>query len=258
MLGNLAQAIWVELLKARRSKMPLITALGFAMLPLAGGFFMIVLKDPEMAKRMGLISAKAQLTMGAADWPTYLQFLSMAVGVGGIILFGLITSWVFGREYSDHTLKDILALPTSRSVIVISKFVVIALWSAILTILTILITLGVGNALDLPPVTQELFWQTGIAISLAVIMTIALTTTIALAASVWHGYLAPVGVLILLMALAQLVNTAGWGEYFPWAVPALVVQGEPLGLASYLIVGITSFAGLAGTLLWWELADQVH
>jgi ABC-2 type transport system permease protein len=258
MLDNVAQAIWVELLKARRSKLPWITALGFAMVPLAGGFFMIVLKDPEMAKRMGLISAKAQLTMGAADWPTYLQFLGMAVGAGGIVLFGLIASWVFGREYSDHTLKDILALPTSRSVIVLSKFVVIGLWSAILTVLTFLITLGIGNALDLPPVSPELFWQAGLTISLAACMNIALITPIALAASVWHGYLPPVGVLILLMGLGQLVMTAGWGEYFPWAVPMIYVQGEPLGIASYLIVSFTAFAGLAGTLLWWEMADQVH
>jgi ABC-2 type transport system permease protein len=258
MAGNLAQAIWVELLKARRSKMPLVTALGFALVSLAGGFFMVVLKDPELAKRMGLISAKAQFTMGAADWPTYLQFLTLAVGVGGIILFGLIASWVFGREYSDHTLKDILALPTSRSVIVLSKFVVIALWSALLTALAFLITLGVGNALNLPAISEEIFWQAGLTVSLAACMIISLITPVALAASIWHGYLAPVGVLILLMALGQLIITTGWGEYFPWAVPALYVQGESLGLASYLIVGITALAGLVGTLLWWEMADQVH
>ena len=40
------QAIWVGLLKARRSKRPLLTALGFSLAPLAGGFFMIVLKFP--------------------------------------------------------------------------------------------------------------------------------------------------------------------------------------------------------------------
>jgi len=54
-MNNLLQAIWVEFLKARRSKMPLFTALGFAMVPLGGGFFMIVLKDPDMARRVGLI-----------------------------------------------------------------------------------------------------------------------------------------------------------------------------------------------------------
>lgn len=257
-MNNFAQAIWVEFLKARRSKMPLFTALGFALVPLGGGFFMIVLKDPEMARRVGLISTKAQLTMGAADWPTYLRFLTMAVGAGGIILFGLIASWVFGREYSDHTVKDLLALPTTRSTIVLSKFVVIALWSAALTVLTCVITLCVGAALGLPPVSPQVFWQSGITITVAACLTITLTTPIAFAASAWHGYLPPIGVMMLAMVLAQLINAAGWGEYFPWSVPPLYVQGENLGMVSYVIVILTSVAGLLGTLFWWEWADQTH
>jgi len=257
-MNNITQAIWVEFLKARRSKMPLFTALGFAMVPLGGGFFMIVLKDPEMARRVGLISTKAQLTMGAADWQTYLRFLTMAVGAGGIILFGLIAAWVFGREYSDRTVKDLLALPTPRAAIVLSKCIVIAVWSAALTVITCLVTLFIGAMLGLPPESPQVFWQSGVTITVAVCLVIALVTPIAFAASAWHGYLPPIGVLMLVMGLAQLVNAAGWGEYFPWAVPALYVQGENLGIVSYAIVIVTSIAGLAGTLLWWEWADQTH
>ena len=257
-MNNITQAIWVEFLKARRSKMPLFTALGFAMVPLGGGFFMIVLKDPEMARRVGLISTKAKLTMGAADWQTYLRFLTMAVGAGGIILFGLIAAWVFGREYSDRTVKDLLALPTPRAAIVLSKCIVIAVWSAALTVITCLVTLFIGAMLGLPPESPQVFWQSGVTITVAVCLVIALVTPIAFAASAWHGYLPPIGVLMLVMGLAQLVNAAGWGEYFPWAVPALYVQGENLGIVSYAIVIVTSIAGLAGTLLWWEWADQTH
>jgi ABC-2 type transport system permease protein len=257
-VNNLAQAVWVEFLKARRSKMPLFTALGFAMVPLGGGFFMIVLKDPEMARRVGLISTKAQLTMGAADWPTYLQFLTMAVGAGGIVLFGLIAGWVFGREYSDRTVKDLLALPTSRSTIVLSKCIVVAVWSAGLTVITCLVTLLVGAALDLPQVSPQVFWQGGITITVAACLTTALATPIAFSASAWHGYLPPIGVMIFVMVLAQLTNAAGWGEYFPWAVPALYAQGENLEPVSYVIVILTSVTGLVGTLLWWEWADQTH
>ncbi len=100
------QAIWVEVLKVRRSKMPLLTVLGFSLAPFAGGFFMIVMKDPDLARRMGMISAKAQVFAGSADWPTYLGLLAQATAIGGIVLFSLISSWVFGREYSDHTVKD--------------------------------------------------------------------------------------------------------------------------------------------------------
>jgi ABC-2 type transport system permease protein len=257
-MNNLAQATWVEFLKARRSKMPLFTALGFAMVPLAGGFFMIVLKDPEMARRLGLISAKAQLTMGGADWPSYLRFVTLAVGAGGIVLFGLIASWVFGREYSDRTMKDLLALPTSRSVIVLGKCIVIAVWSAAVTAIACLVTLCIGAALGLPQASPGLFWQSGLTVVISACLTIGLAMPIAFAASAWRGYLPPIGVLMLAMALAQLVNAAGWGAYFPWAVPALYANGERLGLASYVIVAVTSAAGLAGTLLWWERADQAR
>jgi ABC-2 type transport system permease protein len=257
-MNHLAQAIWVEFLKARRSKMPLLTALGFALVPLGGGFFMVVLKDPEMARRVGLISAKAQLTMGAADWPTYLRFLTLGVGAGGIILFGLITSWVFGREYSDRTFKDLLALPTARWAIVLSKYVVIACWSAAVTLTTFMVTLCIGFALKLPQVSWQLFLQSGVTIAIAACLTIALTTPAAWAASAWHGYLPAIGVLILAMVLSQLVNAAGWGSYFPWAVPALYVQGENLRTVSFVIVILTGLAGLVATLVWWEVADHTR
>ena len=68
-------AFWAEALKARRSKMTLLTAAGFLILPLVGGLFMVILKDPEQARAMGLIGAKAQLTVGVADWPAYFDML---------------------------------------------------------------------------------------------------------------------------------------------------------------------------------------
>ena len=260
-MSNIGQAIWVELLKARRSKMPMLTLLGFSLAPFSGGFFMIVMKDPDLARRLGLISAKAQIMAGSADWPTYLGLLSQAIAVGGILLFGLIGSWVFGREYSDHTLKDLLALPTPRSTIVFAKFMVIVIWSAGLTLSIYLIGLGVGAAVVLPPASAEIFWQGTLTMAIITLFTISLVTPIAFFASAGRGYLPPMGVVILALILAQVVAAAGWGEYFPWSVPALragMVGPEyaDLGMMSYTIVILTSLAGLIGTFFWWELADQ--
>ena len=257
-MNNLAQAVWVEFLKARRSRMPLLTALGYSLIPLVLGFFMIVLRDPELARRAGLISAKAQITMGTADWPTYLKFLALAAGAGGIVLFGLIASWVFGREYSDRTVKDLLALPTSRSAIVFAKFVVVAVWSAALILLICLLGLSVGVLVGLPQVPIQVFLRSGVTIAITALLTIALMTPIGFFASAGHGYLPPIGMLILAMALAQVTNIAGWGEYFPWAIPVLYSQDGNLGMVSYVIVILTSLIGIAGTFIWWELADQTH
>lgn len=257
-MSNIAQAVWVEMLKARRSRMPLFTALGFSLLPLVGGFFMIILRDPELARRVGLISAKAQIMMGVADWPAYLGFLALATAIGGIMLFGLIATWVFGREYSDRTVKDLLALPTPRSAIVLAKFVVVMLWSAVLTVVIYLIGLGVGKAVALPPASAEIFWQGTITLAVTACLTIALVTPIAFFASAGHGYLPPIGAAILVLGLAQVIAILGWGEYFPWSIPGLYAQGGNLGTVSYVIVILTSVAGIAGTSIWWELADQTH
>ena len=257
-MNNLTQAVWVETLKARRSKMPLLTTLGFLMIPLVGGFFMIILKDPELARRVGLISAKAQLMAGVADWPTFLNLLAQAIAIGGIILFGFIGSWVFGREYVDRTVKDLLALPTSRSAIVLAKFVLVMVWSAVLTAVVYFIGLGVGTAVGLPQASSEVFWQGTITIAISAALTITLVTPIAFFASAGHGYLPPMAVTILAIFLAQIVAVAGWGEYFPWSIPALISQGSQLDFVSYLIVILTGAAGIAGTFIWWNFADQTH
>jgi ABC-2 type transport system permease protein len=205
-----------------------------------------------------LISAKAQITMGVADWPTYLKFLTLGTAMGGIMLFSLIGSWVFGREYSDRTVKDLLALPTSRSAIVLAKFVVIAGWSAALTILILSIGLAVGTAVVLPPVPAQVIVQGGVTLAITAILVIAVVTPIIFFASAGHGYLPPVGVAILAVGLAQVVGIIGYGEYFPWTIPGLYSQGENLGIVSYVIVILTSVAGVVGTLTWWELADQTR
>ena len=262
-MKNIFQAIQVEILKARRSKMPIFTLLGFSIAPFAGGFFMIILKDPELAKQMGMISTKAQIVAGVADWPTYLGMLAQATAIGGVILFSFVASWVFGREYSDRTIKNLLALPTPRHTIVLAKFVLVLMWSGILVVIIYLIGLGVGGAVGLPPASPEIFVESTYTMLVTAIFTILLATPIAFFASAGHGYLPPMGLAIFTIILAQLIAAAGWGEYFPWSIPALYagVAGPAyadLGLISYLIVLGTSVIGAIGTVLWWQFADQTY
>lgn len=260
-MSNLGAAVWGELLKARRSKMPLLTLLSFSLAPLAGGFFMIVLRDPDLARRSGLISAKAQIAMGTADWQSYLGLLAQATAIGGFMLFGFVGSWVFGREFSDHTVKDILALPTPRAAFVLGKFLLVTGWSLALTASVLLIGLGVGAAIRLDPVPLEVFISAAAKVAAAALLTIALTAPIVFIASAGRGYLPPMGAAILAVISAQLVAAAGWGEFFPWSVPALYagVAGpayQNLGAISYALVAIVALAGIAATFVWWEYADQ--
>ncbi|HET9223266.1 MAG TPA: ABC transporter permease [Roseiflexaceae bacterium] len=256
-------ALWAEALKARRSKVPWLTALGFSLAPLMGGLFMVILKNPERARFWGLISAKAQLAAGVADWPTFLGLLAQATAVGGALLFTIVTTWVFGREFADRTAKNLLALPTPRAAIVSAKFAVVVLWAAILTALVYGLGLVVGVAVGLPGWSMALMWQGASNLVITAGLTLALMPPIALLASAGRGYLPPIGWAFLTTFLAQIVAVIGWGAWFPWSVPALFSElagprAMQLGVQSYIIVAMTLAAGLAATFAWWHSADQTR
>jgi len=117
-MTNLLAAFWAEALKARRSSIPWLALLGFTLAPLMDGLFMFIMKDPERAREMGLLSTKAQLAMSTAEWTTFFSVLTQAIAVGGVMVFSIVTAWIFGREFSDHTAKELLALPVAREQIV--------------------------------------------------------------------------------------------------------------------------------------------
>jgi ABC-2 type transport system permease protein len=260
-MHDLANALWIELRKATRSRMPLFTALGFLVLAFGLAFLMFIYKYPTFARSIGLISAKANLVGGTADWPYYLGILAQAIAVGGILLFSLIESWVFGREFADGTLKDLLAVPVSRTTILFAKFIVVALWSLLLTVLISIVCLLLGAAIGLSQGTAEVFLNGVATLAITACLVIVVVFPFAFFASVGRGYLLPMGITLLVLVLGNVVAIAGWGNYFPWAVPALYAgftgsKGAHLEPVSYLIVIITGLAGMVGTYLWWKFADQ--
>jgi ABC-2 type transport system permease protein len=262
-MTNFSAAIWAEFLKAKRSKAPLFTMLGFSLAPLMGGLFMIILKDPEAARAMGLISAKAQLLAGTADWPTFFNIVAQAVAVGGAILFGIITAWVFGREFTERTAKEILALPTSRESILAAKFLVTLVWALALTIWVFLLGLVVGSLVVIPGWSTNLLRSASLDVLGAAILTIALLPFVALFASIGRGEFPPIGWLVLTVVLAQVAAITGWGDWFPWSVPALFSgaagpRAELLGVHSYVLVILAGLAGLIATFYWWRTADQTR
>jgi ABC-2 type transport system permease protein len=256
-------ALWAEALKARRSRITPLTAASMMLLPLAGGLFMLILKDPAQAKAWGIISTKAELMAGVADWTAYFDMLLQGTAMGGAILFAMITSWVFGREFSDHTAKELMALPTSRATIVSAKFVLIGFWTMALTLLVVGVGLGVGWAVSIPGWSSELGWTSIRSMLSIAFFTSLLTPFAALVASWGRGYLPPMGWTILSLVFANIAVLLGWGDWFPWAIPVMVSgmvksQAGAAGLHSYGVITLAFAAGVAATLAWWQKADQVR
>jgi ABC-2 type transport system permease protein len=260
-MNRFRSALWTELLKVYRSKVLPFSVIAFSLIPLAGGLFLIILKDPEAAKSMGLISTKAQIAVGVADWPAYFNLLAQAVAAGGIALFSILPIWIFGREFSEHTVKELLSLPTSRETIVSAKFLVMVLWAIVLTLFLLGLGLLVGYFVIIPGWSVELL-KTGIVNLLGgALISLAMMPFVAFFASLGRGYLLPFGWLFLTLFLSQIVGRLGWGDWFPWSIPALFSglagpRSEVLGIHSYIVVLLACILGLVATYYWWRNADQ--
>ena len=121
---------------------------------------------------------------------------------------------------------------------------------------TYLVGLILGAVIRLPGGTSAILFHGISQLALTSVMSITLVLPFGFFASLGRGYLLPIGIAVLTMILGNLSITIGWGEYFPWAVPALVLQGTPITPVSYALVFLAGLAGLVGTYLWWMYADQ--
>jgi ABC-2 type transport system permease protein len=260
-MKDLIVAVEVEGIKLLKSKVLWIVLGFFIFIPTMMGSLLLLVKHPELADKMGIISTTKANMIGNADWPTMFMLMGQIISIGGVFGFGFITSWVFGREYSEKTLKDMLALPISRTTFVLAKFTVISACSLVLSIIMFITSILIGTLVGLGDLSfktmmLEFFWFESSAIFL-----IALSTPVAYFANVGRGYLLPLGGLIIVVIFAQFIGVLGLAPYFPWAVPALFLEemhGTEAGLtlASYVILLLTTAIGLYVTNYWWNKVDQ--
>lgn len=263
--GEVGAALSVEYCKVRHSRMLWITVLAFLLLALIGCFFMYIMKDPEQARRLGLVGAKAQIFGGTADWSSYFNLAMLLVSIGGMVVFGIVFVWIFGREFIEKTVYDILSLPTSRITIVISKLITAAYWSMILVLLVYVMVLVTGAALSLPGWSALLARDALERLLVTGLLLVVLSVPFALIASTTRGYLPAVGCIFLVLILSQVISQIGYGLYFPWTA-AMLYSGAaetltgsvsvPLGIISYVIIILVSFVSLAILCAWWRYADQ--
>ena len=257
-MSNLLDMIWIEFRKAIRSRIPLWTSLGSLFMPLAVALLIFIAKNPGISLKLGLVSAKANLlTYSATDWSSYLVLFAEIVSAGGFFFFVIAVSWVFGREFVDGTLKDMLAVPVQRMHIVLAKFILVAAWCAVMAVIMLIFGLTVGLILQLPGGSLSVILHGSSVAVITVCLIIAVVLPFAFFASVGRGYLLPIALAVLSLITANMIMVVGWAEYFPWAVPILYAQDQSaLTPISYWIVFLTCVAGMIGTYLWWKYADQ--
>lgn len=260
-MNKQVQAIKAELIKNKRSSIVWVTFVAFSLAPLMGGVFMLIMRNPEAMAKAGALSTKAQFMDFSANWHSYLEILTQAIGVGGVLIFGFVASWTFGREYSEGTAKDLLALPTSRAKILNAKFVIYVAWCGALALSNLLLGIIIGILLQIPVPETGLIAVQLKAYFITTLLTILIGTPIAFFAIWGRGYLVPLGFVALTLVFAQVIAATGYGFYFPWSVPGLYsgaggAYKEQLDTGSYAILVLAGIGGYLASLAYWKYADQ--
>lgn len=256
-MNKMISCILVEWRKLLKSKLSIITACSISFIPFIVGLFAAMMKHPDYFKNLGLISAKIEM-MKITDWSSYFMALSQVISVGGLLIFGFTTSWVFGREYSDKTMVDLLGLPIKRDTMVLSKFILIALWSSLLAIFALLLGLLAGNLIGLAGWSSTVFFKGILTFAYCTSLTIILSAPVAFFACLGRGYLSPLAFIIFTILFSQLGSALNLGQYIPWSIPALAsgMTGKAIfHLGSAISVFGISVLGLVSTIAWWRYAD---
>lgn len=210
-------AVSCEFLKLRRAPIVWLLAGAFALTPLMVGLMMSVLLHPGFGRRLGLMTAKAQMTIPAATWPVYLTLIA-TVFAGGVIVLAVAQAYIFGREYAERTAGPLLSLPVSRVTLLGAKLTVSAVWFAAMAAAVYAEAWLVGVAIGLPGYAPGLLAASLARVGLVVLEVLLAGSVAAWLAVVGRGYLAPVGVSVLLLLIGDLFAHSGWAGYVPWSI----------------------------------------
>lgn len=193
---------------------------------------------------------------GDINWQMYLTELLNNLAALGLIGYTFIAAWVFGREFTDKTIKDLLAKPISRSQIVMSKLLVILAWNVLLSLYMFAIGLAVGDVLGLTGWSADLIWNIFFRFIITSLLFIGVTTPGTFLANVSKGYLAPLGLILVIVIFSSVMASLGFAPYFPWTIPSVFLSTGSLNLSSIIILASTRVAGIVGTFAWWRFAEQ--
>lgn len=200
--------IEMEFLKLKRSKIFLLSLMGAILPPLL--MFIAVTAFGE--------GNSFELLFTNVNMYTSAMF--------AVLIFAIIISYLFGREYNEHTLKTMLTIPVSRAKFLTSKYVMFLVWIVILTAVTSFSTLVFGLIAGLDGFSLKLFIDSFARLLYANVL-LFLTFSPFVFISLFITNMVPAMVGGAGLALVNLmVYGQNWAPFVPWVCPYLIASGE--------------------------------
>ena len=225
-------AVWAETVKLAGSTVGRVGSIAIVVgISLLSGAMLLAAAsgDPQLVAKLGPAATH--------DWTGFLLAAAQITGAGGLLGFGVVLSWMFGREFGDGTITGLFALPVRRSTIALAKLLIYTVWAIAMSLSLAALLVIVGLVAGLGPFTADTWSAVARQIALTV-MTAAIAAPVAWAATLGRSVLAGVSVSIGIVVVAQVSVLAGLGGWMPLASPALwaISSGEGVTSSQLLLV----------------------
>lgn len=234
--------IEMEFLKLKRSKIFLLSLIGAIFPPLL--MFIAVTAFGE-GHTFEILFTNVNMYMSA---------------MFAVLIFTIIISYLFGREYNEHTLKTMLTIPVSREKFLASKYLMFLVWIVILTVVTSISTLVFGFVAGLDGFSIKLFANSFAQLLYAnVLLFLTFSPFVFVSLLITNMVPAMVGgaglALVNIMVYGQ-----NWAPFVPWVSPYLIASGEiaKYGASvtvSYGIILATFIIGLVISYVYFTKTD---
>lgn len=236
--------IQMEFLKLKRSKIFLLSLMGAILPP---SLMFIAATSFNETQSFEALFANVNMYMSA---------------MFAVLIFAIIISYLFGREYNEHTLKTMLTIPISREKFLISKYLMFLVWIVILTVVTSLSTLIFGFIAGLEGFSLKLFMDSFAKLLLAnVLLFLTFSPFVFVSLLITNMVPAMVGGAALSL-INLMVYGQNWAPFVPWVCPYLIASGEIVEygtnlMVSYGIILATFLIGLAVSYIYFTKKDVV-
>jgi bacitracin transport system permease protein len=238
-VAALLNLVYCEILKLKRSKIVLFSVLGVLSTP----FMMLVealqthFDHPEQVFTLNDIFDSSLL---------YVMLLM------NMMVYVAITSYLFSREYTEKTLKMILPAPVLRIDFITGKFLMLYLWTTVLTVLTWAAIFALMSAyhviFGLDGFGFKVAGEWLIKFLLGSVLMFLTISPFAYIAEKTKGFVIPVIVSAAVVMGSAAISNHKFGALYPWTANLFLVKGS-IQTTDYpipVVIGIIGFVSLSG------------
>jgi len=235
----LLNLVYSEFIKLKRSKIVWFSILGV----LATPFLMLVealqthFQHPEQIFTLSEIYDSSLL---------YIMLLM------NLMVYVAIASYLFSREYTEHTLKTILPIPISRINYISAKFIMLFIWTMLLTILTwfsiTILMLIYHNIFGLVGFSLFVAGEWLVKFLIGSCFMFATISPFAYVAERTKGFVVPLIFSAVVVMGSIAVSNQDFGALYPWTSSLFLINGkiQSTGYPIILSIGIISLISLVG------------